>query len=174
MAELLDAHLIEDALTNLPDWAGGQDRLTRTATLTDAEHREVTERIAVTADAMDHHPDVERSGEETRFTLSTHSDGGVTAKDIALASEIDTVTRQVRGEPPLPAPDEVISSHAVSASRDEGHEGPSAAGEHGAATEFMGVPAGAQGTPQVPLPDAAPGKPEPGNAREQDPDRDLS
>ncbi len=169
MAELLDAHMIEDALTNLPDWSGGPDRLTRTAALTDEQHRLVHDRIMVSADAMDHHPDVERSGDQTRFTVSTHSDGGVTAKDIALASEIDTVVRHETGEPPLPAPDEVLSQRAVTTSGAEGHAGPSAAGEHRAAGEFMGVASASGGTPQVPLPDTAPGEPEPGNPREQDP-----
>ncbi len=174
MAELLDAALIDDALTNLPDWSGTPERLTRTADLSDTEHAEVTGRIAVTADAMDHHPHVERADGQTRFALTTHSEGGVTNKDIALAAEIDTVIRQTKGEPPLPAPDEVLSSHSVTTAAAEGHEGPSAAGEHRAADEFMGVPAASAGTPQVPLPDTAPGEPEPGKPLEQDPSRESS
>lgn len=174
MAQLLDAALIEGALNNLPDWSGSPERLTRTVDLSDDEHRQVHERIVVTADSMDHHPDIERSGGQTHFALSTHSEGGVTANDIALASEISTVIRRVKGQPPLPAPDEVISSQLVSASRDEGHEGPSAAGEHAAAERFTGVPSASQGAPQVPLPDTAPGEPEPGHPNEQDPDRDLA
>jgi len=174
MPELLSAQLIEDALTNLPDWSGTPERLTRTSALSDEQHREVLQRIMVTAEAMDHHPDVERSGEETRWTLSTHSEGGVTSNDIALASEIDTVTRQVKGEPPMPAPDEVHSSQTLTTSGAEGHEGPSAAGEKRPAGEFMGVPSASSGTPQVPLPDTAPGEPEPGHPAEQDPDRDLT
>ena len=170
MATLLDAHMIEDALTNLPEWTGGPEHLTRTVKLTDDQHAEVERRIMVSADAMNHHPDIERTDDETRFVVTTHSEGGVTELDIALASEINTVVRQALGQPPLAVPDEVLSAHAVTSARAEGQAGPGAAAEDRPAEEFMGVPAGAQGTPQVPLPDAAPNAPEPGKPVEQDPD----
>jgi len=170
MATLLSADVITDALNNLPDWSGTPDKLSRAVTLTDEQHQEVTRRITISADAMDHHPEVSRSGQETRFELSTHSDGGVTSLDIAMASEISTQVRAVLGQAPPPLPEEVMSRDAVTESRFEGHEGPSATGEP-AAEEFIGVPAGAQGTPQVPLPDTAPGAPEPGLPAEQEPGR---
>lgn len=171
MPTLLAADIITDALNNLPDWSGDTDRLSRTVTLTDEQHAEVQRRIMISADAMDHHPDITRSGRETQYVLSTHSEGGVTSLDIALASEISTQIRGVLGQPPLPVPDEVKSSLAVTEARDEGHAGPSAAGEQRPAGDFIGVPAGAQGTPQVPLPDTAPYEPEPGLPVEQEPGR---
>ncbi len=171
MATLLSADVITDALNNLPDWTGTPDKLSRTVTLTDDEHEEVMRRIKISADAMDHHPDISRSGQETLFELSTHSDGGVTSIDIAMASEISTQVRGVLGQAPPPLPADVMSRDAVSESRLEAHEEPSHAGERPAAEERMGVSAGAQGTPQVPLPDAAPNEPEPGLPNEQEPGR---
>lgn len=173
MATLLDASIIEDALANLPDWSGDQERLTRTATLTDKQDAEVREQLAIVADAMDHHPEVERSGQETRFTVSTHSAGGVTSLDIPLASQIDSLVRRATGQAPPPPPAEMLPTQVVTTAADEGQAGTSAAGEGKPAEEFMGVPAVAQGTPQVPLPDTAPGEPEPGKPDQQDPDRDA-
>ncbi len=171
MATLLSAEIITDALNNLPDWTGNPEQLNRTATLTDEQHEQVQQRIRVSADAMDHHPDVSRSGQQTRFVLTTHSDGGVTSLDIALASEISTQIRGVLGQAPPPLPEAVMSSEAVSESRFEGHDQASHGGERAAAQDGIGVSAAAQGTPLVPLPDAAPDEPEPGLPAEQEPDR---
>jgi len=41
------------------------------------------------AEAADHHPDVTISWKTVTVTLSTHSEGGVTDKDFALAEQID-------------------------------------------------------------------------------------
>jgi len=38
---------------------------------------------------MDHHPDLDIRYTKIAATLSTHSAGGITAKDIALAKEMD-------------------------------------------------------------------------------------
>jgi 4a-hydroxytetrahydrobiopterin dehydratase len=169
MATLLAADIITGALKNLPEWTGDTDRLSRTVTLTDEQHAEVQRQVMISADAMDHHPDISRSGQQTVFVLSTHSAGGVTSYDIALASEISTRIRAVLGQAPPPLPEQVLASDAVTEARNEGHEGHSAAGEHKPTEDFIGVPAGAQGTSQVPLPDTAPGEPEPGMAAEQEP-----
>lgn len=43
------------------------------------------------AEEMDHHPDLAISWDTVTVTLSTHSEGGVTEKDLALADTIDTL-----------------------------------------------------------------------------------
>ncbi len=93
----MQADVIDEALTTLPAWSGGPDKLVRTAALSPDQHAEVHRRVMERADAMNHHPDIGRAGEETRFALSTHSAGGVTALDLALAAEIDTVVDAVTG-----------------------------------------------------------------------------
>ena len=45
--------------------------------------------IGFLAEAADHHPDLMVSWDSVRVTLSTHSAGGVTDKDLALAALID-------------------------------------------------------------------------------------
>jgi 4a-hydroxytetrahydrobiopterin dehydratase len=43
------------------------------------------------ADQLDHHPEVERRPDGMRLVVWTHSDGGVTEKDVELASRLDQV-----------------------------------------------------------------------------------
>jgi 4a-hydroxytetrahydrobiopterin dehydratase len=45
--------------------------------------------VARAAEAADHHPDIDIRWRTVRFTLSTHSEGGITAKDFAMAGAID-------------------------------------------------------------------------------------
>ena len=48
------------------------------------------ERVAEVAEASNHHPDILVHGwNKVRLTLSTHSEGGVTAADVALAQRLD-------------------------------------------------------------------------------------
>lgn len=46
-------------------------------------------RVAGLAREADHHPDIRISYDRVKLTLSTHSAGGVTERDFALAARID-------------------------------------------------------------------------------------
>ena len=46
-------------------------------------------RVALAAEQADHHPDWSNVWNRVEILLSTHSAGGVTAKDIALAKQVD-------------------------------------------------------------------------------------
>lgn len=46
-------------------------------------------RVAELAEEADHHPNIEIEYNQVELELSTHSEGGVTEKDFALASKID-------------------------------------------------------------------------------------
>jgi 4a-hydroxytetrahydrobiopterin dehydratase len=43
------------------------------------------------AEEMNHHPDLSISWSEVKITLSTHSEGGLTANDFELAAKIDAL-----------------------------------------------------------------------------------
>ena len=43
------------------------------------------------AEAMNHHPDLEISWDTVTVSLSTHSEGGITAADFELAAKIDAL-----------------------------------------------------------------------------------
>jgi 4a-hydroxytetrahydrobiopterin dehydratase len=50
------------------------------------------ERVADVAEDANHHPDILVHGwNKVRLTLSTHSEGGITAADLALAERLDAV-----------------------------------------------------------------------------------
>ena len=48
-------------------------------------------RVALAADKMDHHPDWSNSYNKVTVDLSTHSAGGLTQNDLALAGKIQTI-----------------------------------------------------------------------------------
>ena len=48
-------------------------------------------RVALEAEKADHHPDWTNVWNKVEILLSTHSAGGVTAKDIALAAKIEAI-----------------------------------------------------------------------------------
>ena len=49
-------------------------------------------RIATLADEADHHPDILVQYKKVHITLSTHSAGGITEKDLKLAEQLDFST----------------------------------------------------------------------------------
>lgn len=50
-------------------------------------------RIGIEAEKADHHPDILMHGwKKVKITLSTHSEGGVTRKDFALAGKISELS----------------------------------------------------------------------------------
>ncbi len=53
--------------------------------------------VARAAEAMNHHPDIEIKYNRVEITLSTHSEGGVTEKDFALAAQIDNMAAGAAG-----------------------------------------------------------------------------
>jgi 4a-hydroxytetrahydrobiopterin dehydratase len=47
--------------------------------------------LAPPAEAMGHHPDLQISWDTVTVTISTHSEGGLTAADFELAAQIEAV-----------------------------------------------------------------------------------
>ena len=87
---LLSESEVASALASLSGWTGGTDAISRTveAPSFPAAIRIVAE-VAQAAEDADHHPDIDIRWRKVTFTLSTHSAGGVTSRDIALARRID-------------------------------------------------------------------------------------
>jgi 4a-hydroxytetrahydrobiopterin dehydratase len=92
MADVLSADDVAAALGELDEWTGDPAALTRTVALpTFPTAIAVVDKVAVVAEELDHHPDMDIRWRKVTFVLSTHSAGGVTAKDIALARRIDEI-----------------------------------------------------------------------------------
>ncbi len=81
---------IAAGLGTLPEWhreGGSIIRTVRCPTFPAAIG--LVDRVADAAEAADHHPDIDIRWRNVTFTLTTHATGGLTAKDLALAAEID-------------------------------------------------------------------------------------
>jgi 4a-hydroxytetrahydrobiopterin dehydratase len=87
----LDETEVEAALRDLPDWSRDGDVLVRV--LKRRNWREaitLVDQVAAEADRRDHHPDVCVTGyRNVTFRLTTHSEGGITQRDLDLARRID-------------------------------------------------------------------------------------
>jgi len=75
------------------DWRREGDAIVRDCRLTDfGAAISFVERVAEVAESANHHPDILIHGwNKVRLTLSTHSEGGITAADLALAEQLDGV-----------------------------------------------------------------------------------
>jgi 4a-hydroxytetrahydrobiopterin dehydratase len=84
---------IADRLRTLdPGWSGTSAELRRTVEFPSFRTAiDFLDLMAPIAERMDHHPDVALSWRTVRLTLTTHSSGGVTHADLALAAELDAV-----------------------------------------------------------------------------------
>lgn len=92
---LLSDDELETALKDLPDWTRTGDSIARTVEAPSfLAGIELVRRVAVAAEEADHHPDIDIRWRRVTFTLSTHSEGGLTRLDVALAQQIDQLARQ--------------------------------------------------------------------------------
>jgi 4a-hydroxytetrahydrobiopterin dehydratase len=87
----LDDPAIEEALAGLPGWTRDGDELVRTVQVRDWRAAiALVNTVAAEADRRDHHPDICVTGyRDVTFRLTTHSEGGITGRDVALAEAID-------------------------------------------------------------------------------------
>jgi len=90
---MLTQERVREALPALPGWTltseGGRSCLRRTIqTGSFIKGLGLVTQIAILAEKADHHPDVLLTYPRVELTLTTHSAGGLTEKDLALAGEI--------------------------------------------------------------------------------------
>lgn len=90
MAGILSDEQITAALSDLNDWTREDAALVRSVEAsTFADGIRLVADVAAVADERDHHPDIDIRYTTVTFRLSTHSEGGITDKDVQLAREID-------------------------------------------------------------------------------------
>lgn len=92
MAEVLSSEQVAEKLRGLAEWHAAGNAITRSAKLTGfREAIQAVNRIAEIAENADHHPDIDIRYNTLTFHCSTHSEGGVTEKDLSMAAEINRV-----------------------------------------------------------------------------------
>lgn len=86
----LDASQIRNALANVPEWTRSRSTIARTYVFKDfpAAIRFVS-KVARLAEQAWHHPDIDIRWNKVTLTLTTHDEGGLTAKDFRLARQFD-------------------------------------------------------------------------------------
>lgn len=92
-AQVLDQDAVDAGLTSLhAGWTGTTEQLQRSIEFADfATAVEFVNRLAPRCEELDHHPDLAIRWRWVDVTLSTHSAGGVTWKDLNLAGIVDEV-----------------------------------------------------------------------------------
>lgn len=87
---LLSNTEIEARLQELPGWNREAETIVREFELADfVGSVRFVDSIVAPAEEMGHHPDVAISWNRVTVTISTHSEGGLTAADFKLAGEIN-------------------------------------------------------------------------------------
>jgi 4a-hydroxytetrahydrobiopterin dehydratase len=89
MPKLSEAQ-IGEGLKSLPGWEFRDNSLCKLFRFSEfMDGIRFVGRIAELAEAADHHPDIHINYTRVTFTCTTHSEGGVTSKDLRLATEIE-------------------------------------------------------------------------------------
>lgn len=91
--DLLTEDAIDAELASVPGWERAGGSITRTVTRADFRDSLLfVGAVAYLAEAANHHPDVTIQWNKVTLTLSTHSAGGLTTNDFALARRINDLT----------------------------------------------------------------------------------
>jgi len=88
---LLTENEIRERLARLAGWERRGNEIRRTWSFADFESSMAfVNKVATLAQAADHHPDTDIRYSKVTLALSTHSAGGLTARDFDLAEAIGT------------------------------------------------------------------------------------
>jgi 4a-hydroxytetrahydrobiopterin dehydratase len=86
----LESEEIDAKLGELDGWEHDGDAITKTFDRGDfVGSVKLVDAIVEPAEEMGHHPDLAISWSEVKVTITTHSEGGLTADDFELAAKID-------------------------------------------------------------------------------------
>lgn len=94
MSRSLNTEEITNQIADLVGWQLQAESIHRTYQFPDFPTAiGAVDRVALDAEAMNHHPDIDIRWRKVTFVLSTHSEGGLTQLDIELAHQIQRVAR---------------------------------------------------------------------------------
>ena len=86
---------VEAALPHLDGWEYRDGALRRSIKFPAfLDGIDAVRRVATHAEAQDHHPDIDIRWRTVTFALVTHSEGGITDKDVQMAGEINRIVEQ--------------------------------------------------------------------------------
>lgn len=87
---LLKKKEIQSVLHDLPMWKLKTNMIRRKYEFKDfIQAMAFVNSVAILSERVNHHPDIEIYWNRVILSLSTHSEGGITRKDVSLARKID-------------------------------------------------------------------------------------
>lgn len=93
--EKLSPDKISERLAELKGWSEEEDKLKRRYEFKNfAESLDFVNKVAVLAEAADHHPDIKFGWGYAEFEITTHDRGGLTEFDFELAREINSIAQR--------------------------------------------------------------------------------
>lgn len=91
MAVLTDEQ-VDAALPELNGWERSEGALRRSVEFPGfLDGIDAVRRVGEHAESKDHHPDIDIRWRTVTFALVTHSEGGITEKDLQMARDIDGI-----------------------------------------------------------------------------------
>lgn len=88
---------VDAAAGKLDGWQRIDGALRRSVTFPEfLDGIEAVRWVAEHAERVDHHPDIDIRWRTVTFALITHSEGGITDRDVQLAQEIDGILATLR------------------------------------------------------------------------------
>jgi 4a-hydroxytetrahydrobiopterin dehydratase len=86
----LDDATVAEAVAVLPNWTLVQGELVREWSFKDfKEAMEFVNKVAVVAEATQHHPDIDIRYNRVKLALLTHDAGGITTNDLDMAKTLN-------------------------------------------------------------------------------------
>ena len=94
---ILSNKQLNECLEELNDWSIVNEKLSKTFKFANfiQAFGFMTE-VAITSEAMDHHPEWSNVYNRVEINLITHSEGGITELDAELAKKIDTINSSIK------------------------------------------------------------------------------
>lgn len=87
--------LLQDALQQLNGWSTDATHISRTLTIDDGQHADLTERIKIFADAYELRPEIQRTDGHTRIDVSRAE--GVTLSEVSFAARVEDAYQHIAG-----------------------------------------------------------------------------
>jgi 4a-hydroxytetrahydrobiopterin dehydratase len=93
--ERLSPEAVSEALERLPQWSRSGEAISRTYAFADfPEAMRFVNRVAARAEEVQHHPDLLIRWNKVTLTLVTHDAGGLSRKDIEMATACDRIAAE--------------------------------------------------------------------------------
>ncbi|UYM06210.1 4a-hydroxytetrahydrobiopterin dehydratase [Solicola gregarius] len=90
MSDILSSEQLHNAMAEHPHWEVREGKLVRSVQASSFPKAiQLVDAVAERAEAVQHHPDIDIRWTTVTFALTTHSEGGITAKDVEMAAQID-------------------------------------------------------------------------------------